>query len=156
MVNPGSSQIEYIKNGKIDILGLIDIISINEEEGAQLSGENKDDIQGIIKKIAPFIKNILIVTKGEKGCYVYEKQNNKLYTAGVIKTNIVDMTGAGDSFNSGFLAGYIKKDIVYGIQLGSAESSYNISNWGAKFNLLSNNDDWEKIDVKIEDFNVLI
>lgn len=156
MVNPGSSQIEYIKNGKIDILGLIDIISINEEEGAQLSGENKDDIQGIIKKIAPFIKNILIVTRGEKGCYVYEKQNNKLYTAGVIKTDIVDMTGAGDSFNSGFLAGYIKKDIVYGIQLGSAESSYNISNWGAKFNLLSNNDDWEKIDVKIEDFNVLI
>ncbi len=154
MLNPGGAQIEYIKNRNLEILSLIDILSINMQEASMFSG--KQDINEMIKELSKSIKDILIITDGENGCCVYEKKTNKLYKAGVVKTEIIDMTGAGDSFNSGFLAGYIQKnDIAYAIALGSAQSAYNIQNWGAKFNLLDKKDNWPKVDVSVSDFDSL-
>jgi sugar/nucleoside kinase (ribokinase family) len=153
MVNPGSAQLDYIKQN-LNILSLIDVFVLNDDEASDISGVNKDDIIGMGKKLLETAKNIVIITKGEKGCEVFDKTNKKHYQAGVIKTEVVDMTGAGDSFCAGFLAGYINKnDLMYAIQLGSAESSHNIANWGAKFNLLSKKDDWEKVEVKVSDLD---
>lgn len=154
IVNPGSGQLDFIKQTGLKLLSLIDIFVVNDDEASALSGIDKNDVIGIGKKLLETAKNIVIITKGEKGCEVFDKTNKKHYQAGVIKTEVVDMTGAGDSFCAGFLAGYINKnDIMYAVQLGSAESSHNIRNWGAKFNLLHKNDDWEKIEVKVSDLD---
>ena len=68
------------------------------------------------------------MTKGGEGVVVSDGEY--LYSAlPNPERKIVDTTGAGDSFASGFLSGYIRfnKDIVKSIQLGLANSEGNLA-----------------------------
>jgi sugar/nucleoside kinase (ribokinase family) len=48
-----------------------------------------------------------VVKLGEKGCYVKHAEDPGYY-AGAFRTEVVDTTGAGDSFVAGFLTGVLK------------------------------------------------
>ena len=58
-------------------------------------------------------KNV-VITDGENGAYV-ESEKNEAYHLGIIKTEIVEKTGAGDAFSAGFLAA-----IIYGLGIPEA------------------------------------
>jgi fructokinase len=75
---------------------------------------NEDEITSLINatdfnKVISFGKEIgkhLIITRGEKGAISIK--NNKITEVGINKNlNIVDLTGAGDLFASGYLHGYL-------------------------------------------------
>jgi len=52
---------------------------------------------------------IICLTKGKEGAYLSQKGQKVIFQVAPIVANVVDVTGAGDAFWSGFLAGYLKK-----------------------------------------------
>lgn len=62
---------------------------------------NQTFINDIRKKV-----DIIVVTLGASGCLVYDMNNE--YKIDGIKTNVIDTTGAGDTFNASFLHGLSK------------------------------------------------
>ena len=98
----------------------LDIIFANEEEIKSLINTvNFDDVIEFGKQI----KKNLIITRGEKGAISINE--NKVIEIGVKKNlKIVDLTGAGDLFASGYLHGYLnnfpqKKCLEKGTEMSS-------------------------------------
>ena len=81
----------------------LDITFANEEE--ILSLINTNNFQEVVS-FAKEIKKTLIITRGEKGAISIN--NNTVTEVGIKKNlNVVDLTGAGDLFASGYLHGYL-------------------------------------------------
>ncbi len=80
----------------------VDIVFANEEEAKAFTGKEPEEALHAIAEVADYA----IVKIGSKGSMV--KHNGQVYTAGVIKANSIDTTGAGDLYASGFIFGLIK------------------------------------------------
>lgn len=100
--------------------------SINEAK--YITGKEKPE------EIAGFLQNegveIVVVKLGKDGCYV--KDSGKGFYFPAYDVNVVDTTGAGDSFVAGFLTGVSKGwDLEKCAQFASAVSSHCIQQVGA-------------------------
>ncbi|MDD3728867.1 MAG: carbohydrate kinase family protein [Candidatus Pacebacteria bacterium] len=147
--NPGNSQLS-LKNIK-KIIKKIDILILNQEEASMLANVLYKDEKSALKRISEFYKGIIVITKGPLGSVVLN--NSFLYEAKTLKSKVLDRTGAGDAFSSGFISEYIySKDIVKSIQRGTANASSTIGFWGAKNGLLRKNQSFKKIKVKVSKF----
>jgi len=146
--NPGNSQILLPKKIIKDIIKKVDILILNQEEASLLTGIYPTKEKEIFKEIDNMCPGIVIITKGAKGVIV--SNGKEIYQAKVLKIKVIDKTGAGDSFGSGFVSGFIKSQgkIDYSIQLGIANSSACIGKWGAKNGLLKEGDNWKKVEIK--------
>lgn len=147
--NPGSSQLSLPSEALKKIIKKVDILILNQEEASLLTGIPFKKEKEIFKKIDEICPGIAVMTKGGQGAVVSD--GKYLYKADVLKTKVVDRTGAGDSFGAGFVSGFIKKDdIEHAIQLGTANASACISEWGAKNRLLDKNERFKKVKVDKE------
>lgn len=82
----------------------VDLVFANEEEAAAYLGE-KDHQKAL--DLLSSICDIAVVKLGEKGALI--KQADKQYKIDAIKAEkVIDTTGAGDLWASGFLYGYVK------------------------------------------------
>ena len=79
----------------------VDIVFANEEEAKAFTGKEPEEALNDIAEMA----EIAVVKVGKDGSMV--KTNGKKYNAGVIDVNMVDTTGAGDSYAAGFLYGLV-------------------------------------------------
>lgn len=74
---------------------------------------------------------IVAVKLGERGCYVTDGRDNHLIAP--FKVKVVDTTGAGDAFCSGFLYGLVKNKDLYDCgRLGNLVASKCITEVGAR------------------------
>ena len=93
----------------IEVIKKVDLICINDEEVIQLSGcDNLND--GVISILGMGPKYI-IMKRGEYGASVYSS-SNKFACKSYPVDNVIDPTGAGDSF-AGSFAGYLAKSKNY-------------------------------------------
>lgn len=144
-INPGYGQLvsNYLKR----ILKKADVLILNREEATLITKIPYNNERGVFKKLDDITEGICIMTKGKDGVSVSD--GKYFYSASSLCKNPVDTTGAGDSFGSGFVAGFVKRnDIIYAIQLGLANSAANLKKFGAKDGLLSDKDKFVKINVK--------
>lgn len=149
--NMGNAQINLPVKKLEKILKKIDVLILNQEEASQLSGIDYRKEKDISKKIVSFYEGIFVMTKGSKGVSVFHQ--GKCYRAGIIQSVVVDRTGAGDAFGSGFVSMIMKrKTIEEAVQFGSANATNCISKWGAKNGLLKKNDSYKKIKVEVDEF----
>ncbi|WP_158734790.1 carbohydrate kinase [Alteribacillus sp. YIM 98480] len=80
---------------------------VNVDEAMALTGAASDDLQGASDRMIDCgVKNV-IITRGKKGIF-YKTERGDQGIISAPKTNVVDVTGAGDSFISGFLFGMNK------------------------------------------------
>lgn len=79
-----------------------------------------------------FAKKMIITTLGEKGTLIEDK--NKKYEIAVTKVaKVVDPSGAGDAWRSGFLAGLQKGfDLQICGQMGSVAASFAVEQYGTQ------------------------
>ncbi|MBI4085487.1 MAG: carbohydrate kinase family protein [Candidatus Liptonbacteria bacterium] len=136
----------HIKNGKKEILANISKLSfmvLNEEEAALLTGISFKNEKAVFKKLDRLTPGILAVTDGKNGVTVSD--GRLIYRAGVFKEKkLIDRTGAGDAFGSGFVAGLINKganpqniasvkpdDVCYAIRLATANATSVVEKIGA-------------------------
>jgi len=88
-----------------EAIAKIDVLTINDEEARQLSGEYS--LVKAAHKILEMGPKALIVKKGEHGALLF--QGNKMFFAPALPlAEVFDPTGAGDTFAGGFI-GYIAK-----------------------------------------------
>jgi len=104
------------------LLGKIDCLIINEDEARQLAGEHN------LVKAAQIILDmglgVLVVKKGESGSLMCSVDGKQFLLPAYPATEVIDPTGAGDSFAGGFMGclaqagntdfATLKKAIAYG------------------------------------------
>jgi len=115
-----------------------DVFILNKEEASLILGEEGTEIQMLRNIISKGAKSC-IITDGPKGIYAIDKELN-YHRLKAHKVKVVESTGAGDSFCSGFITGLIKKNnFLTSLKLGLANSEANIQIKGAKEGLLDYN-----------------
>ncbi len=119
-----------------ELLKKIDCLVLNDEEARLLSGQtNLIEAAGSVLDMGP---GVVIVKKGEAGSFMATADGERFILPGYPATQVLDPTGAGDSFAGGLMgyiakAGKIDKDtlrkaIAYGTVIASftiAEFSLN-------------------------------
>lgn len=117
----------------LDVIKLVDVLTINEEEARQLSGEYS--LAKAAKKILTMGPHYLIIKKGEHGALLFSK-DEVFFAPGLPLEEVIDPTGAGDSFAGGFI-GYMAKsgDLSFdtfkkAIIHGSAMASFCVEQFG--------------------------
>ncbi len=109
-----------------EVMKRIDVITINDEEARQLSGEYS--LVNAAKKIHEMGPKYVVIKKGEHGALLFH-QENMFYAPALPLAEVFDPTGAGDTFAGGF-CGYLAKTgdvsfdnmknaIIYGSNLAS-------------------------------------
>ncbi|MDX1476586.1 MAG: PfkB family carbohydrate kinase [Saprospiraceae bacterium] len=84
----------------LEVLRLIDILIINDEEARQLSGEySLVKAASAIQEMGP---RFLVIKKGEHGALLFS-DNRVFFAPGLPLLEVVDPTGAGDTFAGGFI-----------------------------------------------------
>jgi sugar/nucleoside kinase (ribokinase family) len=149
-INLGNSQILLGKEKLEPILKKADVLLLNLEEASLLTGIDKKDEMGIMRELNSLHPGINSVTKGPDGVLISEQ--DVLIEASSCKVKVVDKTGAGDAFGSGFISGLIKSnmDLEWAIKLGIANSLSCIQTRGAVNGLLEGSDDFMKVGEKIK------
>lgn len=117
---------DYALDELKEVMKRIDVITINDEEARQLSGEySLVKSAEIIHKMGP---KYIVIKKGEHGALLFH--NNQVFFAPALPLKeVFDPTGAGDTFAGGF-AGYMaqqqtvsfhnmKNAVIYGSNLAS-------------------------------------
>lgn len=110
----------------LDVIKRIDVITINDEEARQLSGEYS--LVKAAAKIHEMGPKYVVIKKGEHGALLFH--DNQIFFAPALPLEeVFDPTGAGDTFAGGF-AGFItqsenisfenmKNAVIYGSNLAS-------------------------------------
>lgn len=120
----------------MQVLKKIDVLTINDEEARQLSGEYS--LVKAAKKIFEMGPKFLIIKKGEHGALLFNQQNEVFYAPALPLEEVFDPTGAGDTFAGGFIA-YLAKtgDISFenmkrAVVVGSAMASFCVEKFGTE------------------------
>ncbi len=116
-------------------IATVDVLSINDEEARQLSGEYS------LKKAAKVIQTMgpkyVIIKKGEHGALLFN-DSQVFFAPALPLEEVFDPTGAGDTFAGGF-AGYLAKNgdtsfnsMKNAIIFGSAMASFCVERFGTE------------------------
>jgi sugar/nucleoside kinase (ribokinase family) len=119
----------------LEALKNVDVLTINDEEAQQLSGEN--NLISAAKKIKTMGPKYLVIKKGEHGALLFG-ENKMFYAPAMPLENVFDPTGAGDSFAGGFI-GYLSKsnDLTFenmkaAVIYGSVMASFCVEKFGTE------------------------
>ena len=134
----------------------IDVLTINDEEARQLSGEYS--LVKAAKEILKMGPKYLIIKKGEHGALLFSG-TEVFFTPALPLEEVFDPTGAGDSFAGGFI-GYLAKtnDISFenmkrAVVNASAMASFCVEKFGTqKLTEIDRND----VDLRINEFARLV
>ena len=98
----------------MNILAKVDIFLPNDKEALYLTNE-----ESLISALRFFQEQIpsTVIKVGQKGCIGYDKIG--VYEVSALNVEVIDTTGAGDSFNAGFLYAFLnglsfKESMAYG------------------------------------------
>ncbi len=124
---------------KIDlsVLGMVDFLMVNEVEIKFLSGTgfNIEDIGDSIARLRKFYKNNIVVTLGEMGSVLVDRNEN-IHMSPAYKVNPVDSTAAGDAFTGGFIMGQTEgHPLPDCMEIGNAAGAIAVTSLGAQQSL---------------------
>ncbi|MDB5022349.1 MAG: sugar kinase [Mucilaginibacter sp.] len=122
-------------NDLLETIKLIDVLTINDAEARQLSGEYS--LVKAANKILAMGPKYLIIKKGEHGALLFGE--GKIFSAPALPLeDVFDPTGAGDTFAGGFI-GYMAKvgtvnftNMKNAIIYGSALASFCVEKFGTE------------------------
>lgn len=139
-----------------DTLKLVDVLSINDEEARQLSGEySLVKAANTILKMGP---KYLVIKKGEHGALLFHKKE-VFFAPALPLEDVFDPTGAGDTFAGGFI-GYLAqtddisfKNMKRALIHGSALASFCVEKFGTErlVNLQKN-----QVEARLQEFIDLV
>jgi len=151
--NPGTPQRLGGKETVHAVLEKTDILFINKEEAEQLLfhhyGEKVDNSEDYIKVLAEKLQKIgsktIVITNGKHGSYVLDEAG-EFHHRGIFSGEVVERTGAGDSYAAGFLAATIHGlSVPEAMKWGTANAASVVSKIGAEAGLLTKDEMEERV-----------
>ncbi len=137
-INPGTYQLRAGAKAMKDILRVTDVILLNKEETQLFTNSESDDFAVLLKNLLKLGPKIAVVTDGPKGSYASDGKN--FYYQNIYDTPILERTGCGDSYSTGFLAALAYGlDIKEGMRWGTMNAAFVIQKVGAQPGLLKLN-----------------
>ena len=120
-------------NELLEVIKRVDVITINDEEARQLTGENSLVVAA--RKIYEMGPQFVVIKKGEHGALLFNE--DKVFSAPALPIETVfDPTGAGDTFAGGF-SGHLTKTNDFSFEnmkraliYGSAMASFCVEEFG--------------------------
>lgn len=139
-----------------EVIARVDILTINDAEARQLSGEHSlVKAAGTILTMGP---KYLVIKKGEHGALLFSK-DRVFFAPALPLEDVVDPTGAGDTFAGGFI-GFLARtqdhsfdNLKRAIIVGSALASFCCEKFGIERMLEISRED---IDQRIQEFVDLV
>ncbi|WP_027377686.1 PfkB family carbohydrate kinase [Kaistella palustris] len=117
------------------VIAKTDVITINDEEARQLSGEYS--LVKAAKKIHEMGPDFVIIKKGEHGALLFH--DGKIFAIPALPLEeVFDPTGAGDTFAGGFASYLAKKEdfsfetMKSALSVGSAMASFTVEKFGTE------------------------
>lgn len=130
--NPGKGELKQV--GKLKgLLDDVDVLSVNKEEAADIvEGQSGEELA---RHLLHYV-SVAIVSDGPNG--VVATDGKTVVTAGMYEDiRVVDRTGAGDAFGSGFLSQWAQgKGLKHCVVFASANSTSVVRKIGAKAGIL--------------------
>lgn len=119
----------------MEVIGMVDVLTINDEEARQLSGEYS--LVKAARKIIAMGPKFLVIKKGEHGAFLFN-EDQVFFAPALPLEDVFDPTGAGDTFAGGFIGflartddisfNNMKRAIIY----GSAMASFTVEKFGTE------------------------
>lgn len=133
---PGSFQLDQKGEELFEILKLTDILFVNKEEAARILN-SEEEVEQLLSGLQKFGVKTVVITDGKNGSYVLDEKS-KFYQYGIIPAKVVQKTGAGDGYASGFFAAIIEGETIgEAMKWGTVNSASVISDLGAQPGLLT-------------------
>jgi cytidine kinase len=133
------------RNDVVKMIGMTDGVVINDNEARLLCKEA--NLAQCAKKIMSWGSKFAIIKKGENGAILFTKEGLVFPTAAFFLDEIVDPTGAGDSFAGGFLGHIARKGVMNfatmkeAVIYGNVMGSFAVEDFGIKRLLSLTKDD---------------
>lgn len=134
----------------------VDVLTINDEEARQLSGEYS--LVKAARKILSFGPQFLIIKKGEHGALLFNK-DEVFFAPALPLEEVFDPTGAGDTFAGGFVGhlcatqDFSFENMKRAVIIGSAMASFCVEKFGTQ--RLENLSD-QAVEKRIQEFVNLV
>lgn len=136
--NPGSFQLREGTTKLRSIFAVTEVLFVNKEEAQVLIGRS-DDIGTLLARLHALGPRIVVITDEQHGSYASE--GGRAYYQPIFESPLVERTGAGDSYGSGFIAAMAHgHDIREAMRWGTVNAASVIQYIGAREGLLRQED----------------
>lgn len=158
--NPGTYQLQMMGEMISEVLKETDILFVNKEEAMTITKSIKginsitsikgsDEIKILLAQLRELGAKTVVITDGRNGAYVFDGE--KTLHIGLFPETLVERTGAGDAYSSGFLGAVMRnKTIEEAAQWGAVNAASVIEYVGAEKGLLSEEEIEERLKVHPE------
>jgi ribokinase len=135
-LDPGPHYMSQVNKEELRaLLTNIQVFLPSEGEVISFFGAGAD-MADCAKRLAEFGAEIVGIKRSTRGSLVYERTSDKLYHIPIFPTQMVDATGAGDSYCGGFMVGYTETGSARQAGLyGAVSASFIVESPGALYGL---------------------
>lgn len=139
LYNPGTFQIKAGIKKNPRLLSLTEVFIVNTEEAKIILGHEENEnipIKKLLKSICDLGPEMTIITDGKEGSYGFDGEN--FFHLGIFPAKMVEMTGAGDAYATGVLAGLFHgKNLSQAMRWGAANGASVVEQIGPQAGLLT-------------------
>lgn len=133
--NPGAKELALGMDVLRPLIAQTDIFFVNEEEAGTLMRLTHHQDLEAFEALRRLVKGIAVVTQGTEGSLA--GTSYQAWHCGTRRVRVVDTTGAGDAFASGFVGTFMRNgSIPKALRFGTDNSESVIRSIGAKHGLL--------------------
>lgn len=136
--NPGTYQIKAGIKKYPKILALTEVFIVNFEEAKKILGQEGEEaaIKKLLKDLLDLGPKMVIITNGKEGSFGFDGE--RFYHLGIFPAKLVETTGAGDGYATGFMAGlFYRNDFTEAMRWGAANAASVIEQIGPQAGLLT-------------------
>ncbi|MEX2054724.1 MAG: carbohydrate kinase family protein [Candidatus Andersenbacteria bacterium] len=133
--NPGTHQIHLGKKALLPLLTHTQLLFLNREESAKILGITTRDVKKLITGFLELGVKQMVLTDGPDGSYACDGTDT--WFLKIFRGPVVERTGCGDAFGSGFVSALIQgKSFPEAMLWGNANSTSVVQYIGAREGLL--------------------
>jgi sugar/nucleoside kinase (ribokinase family) len=128
--SPGYMSPGFWRDLRLVLQGITAFLPSEEELRSLFWGET-NDLWEMMRRVSEYGPQVVVVKRGQQGQLLYDVTGNHRCEIPAYPSRIADLTGAGDAFCGGFLAGFQQtNDPLLAVLYGSVSASLTIEGSG--------------------------